>query len=84
MDQTSFSEAECGLKKCQTRREKLLVQMDQLLPWARLEKMIEHYYPNAGQGRHPYPLSVMHRVHCMQLFYNSEKILEVCPHVGYK
>ncbi|WP_444916203.1 transposase [Microbulbifer sp. TRSA007] len=21
-------------------------------------------------GRQPYPLSVMHRIHCMQLFYN--------------
>ena len=70
MDQISFSEAEYGLKKRQTRREKFLQQMDQLLPWARLEKKIKRYYPKAGQGRHPYPLSVMLRVHCMQLFYN--------------
>ena len=27
-------------------------------------------YPKAGKGRHPYPLPVMLRVHCVQLFYN--------------
>ena len=70
MNQISFSEAEYGLKKRQTRREKFLEQMDQLLPWTRLEKSIKRYYPKAGQGRHPYPLSVMLRVHGMQLFYN--------------
>ena len=27
-------------------------------------------YPKAGRGRRPYPLGVMLRVHCVQLFYN--------------
>ena len=27
-------------------------------------------YPKAGRGRRPYPLAVMLRVHCVQLFYN--------------
>ena len=70
MDLISFSEAEYGVKKRQTRREKFLAQMDQLLPWKRMEKLIKRCYPKAGKGRHPYPLSVMLRVHCMQLFYN--------------
>jgi len=69
-EQLSFSEAEYNLKKRKTRREKFLEQMDALLPWKRLEKRIRPYYVKAGNGRRPYPLSVMLRVHCMQLFYN--------------
>ena len=44
--------------------------MDILLPWSQLEEVIEPFYPKAGNGRKPYPLNVMLRVHCMQLFYN--------------
>ena len=28
------------------------------------------FYPKPGKGRRPYPLPVMLRVHCVQLFYN--------------
>jgi IS5 family transposase len=44
--------------------------MDKLLPWARLEAVIEPHYPKAGSGRRPYPLSTMLRIHCMQQWYN--------------
>ena len=70
MDQLSFSEAEYSHKKRKTRREKFLEQMDELIPWKRLEKKIARYYSKPGNGRRPYPLPVMLRVHCMQLFYN--------------
>ena len=77
MDQISFSEAEYNVKKRQTRREKFLKQMDVLIPWKRLEKRIQRHYPKAGNGRRPYPLQVMLRLHCMQLFYNlSDPALE--------
>ena len=70
MDQLSFSDVEFANKKRTTRREKFLQQMDGLVPWAKLEALIEPHYPKPGKGRRPYPLSVMLRVHCMQLFYN--------------
>jgi IS5 family transposase len=35
-----------------------------------LQARIEPFYPKAGRGRRPYPLGVMLRVHCVQLFYN--------------
>lgn len=70
MDQLSFAEAEYHHKKRKTRREKFLEQMDALIPWKRLEKKIARYYPKPGNGRRPYPLNVMLRIHCMQLFYN--------------
>lgn len=70
MDQISFAEAEYSHKKKKTRREKFLEQMDKLIPWKRLENRIRRYYPKPGNGRQPYPLEVMLRIHCMQLFYN--------------
>lgn len=70
MEQVSFAELEHDHKKKNTRRELFLERMDGLIPWKRLEKKIKPHYPKTGRGRHPYPLSVMLRVHCAQLFYN--------------
>ena len=43
--------------------------MDGLIPWERLEARIAPACPKgSGKGRQPYPLSVMLRVHCVQLF----------------
>jgi len=70
MSQLSFSDAEGQAKRKQTRREKFLTQMDELLPWEELERLIRRYYSKSLRGRKPYPLSSMLRIHCMQLFYN--------------
>ena len=70
MEQSTFAELEHDTKKLRTRREVFLEKMDTLIPWNRLEARIEAFYPKAGRGRRPYPLSVMLRVHCVQLFYN--------------
>lgn len=72
MSQLTFAEAEYGIKKHKTRRELFLDRMEGLIPWKRLEKKIGRYYAKVGSsgGRPPYPLPVMLRVHCLQLFYN--------------
>lgn len=71
MDQKTFADLEYEHKKRKTRREKFLGRMDGLVPWKRLEKKIARHYPKSGRrGRPPYPLSVMLRIHCVQLFYN--------------
>ena len=70
MDQPTFSDLECQGKKRKTRRELFLERMDGLIPWQLLEDRIRPFYPRAGRGRQPYPLSVMLRVHSVQLFYN--------------
>jgi len=71
MDQKTFADLEYEHKKRKTRREKFLERMDGLIPWKRLEKKIARHYPKSGRrGRPPYPLSVMLRIHCVQLFYN--------------
>ena len=70
MDQPTFADLEYQGKKRRTRRELFLERMDGLIPWRRLEERIRPVYPKPGKGRRPYPLAVMLRVHCVQLFYN--------------
>ncbi len=70
MEQPTFSDLEYEGKKRKTCRELFLERMDGLIPWQKLEGRINPLYPKAGRGRHPYPLPVMLRVHCVQLFYN--------------
>ena len=70
MEQPTFADLEYQGKKRKTRRELFLERMDGLIPWQRLEERIRPFYPKAGKGRHPYPLPVMLRIHCVQLFYN--------------
>ena len=70
MDQPTFADLEYQGKKRKTRRELFLERMDGLIPWQRLEERIRPCYPQAGRGRRPYALSVMLRIHCVQLFYN--------------
>ena len=70
MDQPTFAELEFQGKKRKTRRELFLERMDGLIPWQRLEERIRPVYPKAGKGRQPYPLAVILRIHCVQLFYN--------------
>lgn len=66
MSQMSFGDAEYAGKRKRTRREVFLAEMDQVVPWARLLALIEPAYPKSGNGRPPYPLATMLRVHLMQ------------------
>ena len=69
MEQISFSDAEYSAKKKITRREKLLLEMEQIVPWAILLREIEPLYPVAGRGRRPYPCASMLRIHLMQHWF---------------
>ena len=62
MEQATFSELEHDTKKRRTRRELFLEKMDGLIPWERLERRTEPFYPKSGRGRRPYPLATMLRV----------------------
>ena len=68
--QLTFADSEFDSKRRQTRKEKFLGRMEKLVPWQRLESVIEPHYPKAGNGRRPYPLMTMLRVHCMQQWYS--------------
>ena len=70
MQQRSFGSVEYEHKKVKTRRQTFLERMDRLVPWAELEQRIAPVYPKPGRGRRPYPLRVMLRIHCLQLWFN--------------
>ena len=70
MEQPTFADLEFQHKKRRSRRELFLERMDGLIPWQRLEERIRPYYPKGDRGRRPYDMSVMLRVHVVQLCYN--------------
>ena len=69
-EQPTFADLDYQHKRRKTRREEFLERMDSLIPWLRLEERIRPHYFRAERGRRPYPLSVMLRVHIVQLCYN--------------
>jgi transposase, IS5 family len=69
MKQLSLASLTYASTKKQTKREKFLHEMDQVVPWARLINLIEPHYPKAGKGRTPMPLEVMLRIYCLQQWY---------------
>ncbi|MFC6281111.1 MULTISPECIES: IS5 family transposase [Polaromonas] len=69
MSQISFADAEYAGKRKKTRREVFLEEMDVVVPWRVLLKIIEPHYPVAGRGRRPYALESMLRVHLMQNWF---------------
>ncbi|HGX3640770.1 TPA: IS5 family transposase [Escherichia coli] len=68
--QLTFADSEFSTKRRQTRKEIFLSRMEHILPWQNMTAVIEPFYPKAGNGRRPYPLETMLRIHCMQHWYN--------------
>lgn len=66
----TFADSEFSNKRSQTRKEKFLGRMGRQIPWQRLVSVIEPYYPKVGNGRRPYPLMTILRIHCMQQWYS--------------
>jgi len=60
-----------AMKKKVTRREQFLAEMDAVVPWMRLQALIELQYPKAGLkgGRPPMPLETMLRIYFLQNWY---------------
>jgi IS5 family transposase len=67
--QGSFAEAEYAGKKKQTRRDKFLADMEQVVPWVRLEERLRPLYPKGERGRPPIPRDRMLRVYFVQQWY---------------
>ena len=78
MKQSSFASLEYAAKKRRTRREKFLGEMDKVVPWARLEALIEPYYPKSGKvGRPPIGVPRMLRMYFLQQWYTlADEALE--------
>jgi hypothetical protein len=63
MGQISFADAEYAGKRKKTRREVFLEEMELVVPWKALLKVIEPFYPAAGRARRPYPPESMLECH---------------------
>src|ERR1700733_1010589 len=49
-----------------TRREGVLEEMEQIVPWAELQALVEPHYPKGEKGRPGTSLSIMLRVYFLQ------------------
>jgi IS5 family transposase len=70
MAQLTFGDAEYAGKGRTTRKERFLAEMEQVVPWSSLLGVIAPCYPEAGNGRRPYPLATMLRVYLMQNWFS--------------
>src|SRR5260370_738030 len=53
-----------------TKRERFLEEIEQIVPWAELQTLIEPHYPKGENGRPPVGLSLMLRVYFVQQWFN--------------
>ena len=70
-NQHGFSDYELTTAKKQTKREKFLAEMEEVVPRQELIELIEPHYPKASKkgGLLPYPLATMLRIHLLQQWY---------------
>ena len=66
MKQTSL---DLNLSARRTRKQDFLAQMQRVVPWAALVELIAPYYPEGKNGRPPFALETMLRVHFMQQWF---------------
>jgi transposase, IS5 family len=66
----AFASLASGRKGKVTRRERFLGEMDAVIRWSRLVRLIEPHYPKAGQGRQPLGLEKMLRIYFLQQWFN--------------
>ena len=64
------SSLDLNLSTKKTRKQELLAQMDLVVPWAALVELITPYYPEGKNGRPPFALETMLRIHCMQQWFS--------------
>jgi len=67
MKQTTLN-LDLSLKR--TRKREFLEQMEHVVPWAALVKLIAPHYPQGTNGRPPFPLETMLRIHFMQQWFS--------------
>jgi IS5 family transposase len=71
MRQQTFAENSFEQYRKPTRRERFLAQMNEIIPWRDLCKVIEPFYPKPeGAGRPPIGLERMLRIHFLQHWFN--------------
>ncbi len=64
--------AQTGFEKYgrKSKRERFLEEMEQIVPWAELQGLVEPHYPKGENGRPPVGLGIMLRVYFLQQWFN--------------
>jgi IS5 family transposase len=76
-NQPGFSELEYAGKRKQTRREKFLASMEEVVPWGELLAALKPHYPDGKRGRPPIGLERMLRLYFLQQWYGlADEALE--------
>ena len=64
------SSLDLNLSTRRTRKQEFLAQMERVVPWAALVELIAPYYPEGKNGRPPFALETMLRVHFLQQWFS--------------
>jgi len=70
MRQKTFSSLGFEVHAKQTRRQRFLDEMDKVVPWSKLCRLIEPHYPNGERGRPPIGIERMLRIYFLQAWFN--------------
>ena len=69
-EQRTFAGLAWSMKGKVTRRERFLAEMNAVIPWVRLMKLIEPHYPKGGSGGQPKGLEKMLRTYFVQQWFD--------------
>jgi IS5 family transposase len=68
MKQTTFADSGFEISTKKTRMRIFLDEMNTVVPWTSLGRIIQGYAPVAESGRPPFPTETMLRIHFLQLW----------------
>jgi IS5 family transposase len=70
-----------NLSTKKTRKREFLEQVEKVVPWVVLVKIVAPHYPKAKTGRPPFPIETMLRIHYMQQWFGlSDPAMEEALH----
>ena len=69
MKQKSFASSGFELVTKRTRKREFLDEMNLVVPWSELVKLIEPHTPQAKTGRPPFAVQTMLRIHFLQQWF---------------
>lgn len=70
MGQLNFTDLEYMQRRKKTRREILLEEMDELLPWDAWEELVKPFYPAGSRGRKPQSIKRMLKMFMLKTWFN--------------
>ena len=70
MEQITFTDCEYSNRRRQTKRDKFLEMMDNIIPWSDWIDIIAPFYPDGKRGRNPIGIETMLRMFFLQIWFH--------------